>query len=321
MKNSIRNQISGIFKPLVKARLKEIDEKLNKEYNKEVAIVLLEKMGDIIVSTPIIHHYKKLGYKVCYICSKKYQWVIKDNPEIDDYILIPDYSVKNIIGRIMNRQVWFVLKNKVEKSPRFKKSIFLSIYPESTIDKYKDCLIEIYAKKAGITLTKKRPIIKLGKENKELIKKYKLKSKGYICIGYTASTKEKTWPLKNFMILAKNFRSIYPKYKVIFIGGRDDPKVSLKDEKIIWINGEKLWNVAYLIKNSKAFIGLDSGLIHIASAFNIPIIRIYSGLEPQKMIGPLSNKKIQICSKNKRIDSIKIEEVFQAFKSLIFPTT
>lgn len=318
---NIRNLISFLFRPLIKIRLRKIDQKFKIKNKKEVAIVLLEKMGDIILSTPIIHNYKKLGYKICFICSKDYEWVVEDNPEIDEYILIPTYSTKNFIKRLLNRQIWFLLKDKIENYSHFEKKIFLSVYPDFTINQCKSHIINFYVKKAKIKISQKKPIIIFNKQNSDFIRRFfiknKIKEKKYIVIGYSSSAEEKIWPLKNFRIIAKKLRKEYPNIKIIFVGGKNDQKIVSKDKYIIQIRGEKLWNIARLIKGSKLFIGLDSGLTHLASAFDVPIVAIYPNKKSVTLTGPLAKNKIVIFSNKNNIKCISVLDVYLCINRIL----
>ena len=69
------------------------------------------------------------------------------------------------------------------------------------------------------------------------------------------------------------------KFPVLIIGGESDKKVSLqildslKKDNVFDLCGETtIDQSAYLMKNSKLVLTNDTGMMHIASAFDIPIV-------------------------------------------------
>lgn len=79
---------------------------------------------------------------------------------------------------------------------------------------------------------------------------------------------------------------------------------------------ESIGDVISLIKRSDLLISPDTSLIHIASAFNVPIIGIYNGLEEfYNKFHPLSDKYITIKAE-KGLDSIQTIEYQKILEAL-----
>ncbi len=87
-----------------------------------------------------------------------------------------------------------------------------------------------------------------------------------------------------------------------------------KNDKIIIYAGQSLKDVAILISRAKLFLGIDSGLVHLASALEKPMVVLYGPTDPEQ-IGPQHEKKI-ILKKNK-IDAIEPNEVIENIKKII----
>jgi len=66
-------------------------------------------------------------------------------------------------------------------------------------------------------------------------------------------------------------------YKIYQIGGPQDPKLANSDGIFLNLNYKQS---AFLIKNSKLHIGIDSLPIHIASMYDVPIVALYSHIYP-----------------------------------------
>jgi hypothetical protein len=62
-------------------------------------------------------------------------------------------------------------------------------------------------------------------------------------------------------------------YKIYQVGGPEDPKLDNVDAWFLNLNFKQS---AYLIKNSKLHLGIDSLPVHIASVYDIPIVSLYS---------------------------------------------
>ena len=115
-------------------------------------------------------------------------------------------------------------------------------------------------------------------------------------------------------------------YKIIQIGTKEDRALN----NVFHLHGQTNINqTAFILENSKLHIGNDSFAIHMCSAFNVPLIGLYSVSSPE-IAGPFWKNKNQICltPKNwkpsfnpnespKRINEIKIESIIESIKVLL----
>lgn len=127
-----------------------------------------------------------------------------------------------------------------------------------------------------------------------------------------------------FPILEKNG------YKIVQIGSKED--ISLNN--VINLQGATNINqTAFILNNSKLHIGNDSFAIHMCSAFDIPLIALYSVSSPE-IAGPFWKNQNQIClipenwkpsfnpnENPKRVNEIKIEKILNAINKLLFNDT
>ena len=115
-------------------------------------------------------------------------------------------------------------------------------------------------------------------------------------------------------------------YKIIQIGNKDDKPLT----NVFNLQGQTNINqTAFILENSKLHIGNDSFAIHMCSAFDVPLIGLYSVSSPE-IAGPFWKNKNQICltPKNwkpsfnpnespKKINEIKIESIIESIKLLL----
>lgn len=87
---------------------------------------------------------------------------------------------------------------------------------------------------------------------------------------YAAVTKE--WPFERWNCLVE--RLVAEGHRVVQIGTRHDPPVP----EVVDLRGETdLPRVASILEQAKLFIGLESGLMHLAAAVRVPSVIIYGG--------------------------------------------
>ena len=115
-------------------------------------------------------------------------------------------------------------------------------------------------------------------------------------------------------------------YKIIQIGAKEDKALN----NVFHLQGQTNINqTAFILENSKLHIGNDSFAIHMCSAFDVPLIGLYSVSSPE-IAGPFWKNKNQICltSKNwnpsfnpnespKRVNEIKIESIIESIQTLL----
>lgn len=181
-------------------------------------------------------------------------------------------------------------------------------------------LLETYALSTGSKINK--PFI---------VKKYfPLPTNKYITIQNSSGM-----PSKSYSYFQEVINFIQPLLKenqidIIQIG-------SEKDRALIGafhLHGQTNINqTAYILSNSLLHIGNDSFAIHMASAFNIPLVGLYSISSPE-IAGPYWKNDKQIClcpegnwkpsfnpnEQPKTVDSIKIEKVVESIEKILFNT-
>ena len=115
-------------------------------------------------------------------------------------------------------------------------------------------------------------------------------------------------------------------YKIIQIGNKDDKPLT----NVFNLQGQTNINqTAFILENSQLHVGNDSFAIHMCSAFDVPLIGLYSVSSPE-IAGPFWKNKNQICltPKNwnpsfnpnespKRVNEIKIESIIESIQTLL----
>jgi len=141
--------------------------------------------------------------------------------------------------------------------------------------------IDHFAEFCGVQLSERRPIVYLNDKDilqaENILKSIGIKEKEpFIVLAPNTGGKRarKEWPFKNFVELIKRIKNKF-NIKILTIVPPDF-KNDYPDSIII--SGQKtIRDSAAIIRKAHLYIGCDSGLTHIASAFNTPIISIHIG--------------------------------------------
>jgi len=162
----------------------------------------------------------------------------------------------------------------------------------------------------------------------------------YIIINISSGAKSRNWDLQNFIKLAEMIAEKYD-INIIFLGILKDGdfynfSTLLEGNKYRnlmynYVNKTSLLEAFYLIKESRFFIGLESGLTHAATFFDKDILALYSDMTYLEVWKPYQfNNKIHIikksvdcgycgdlnCIDNKCMKLITVEEVFEEFEKM-----
>ena len=92
-----------------------------------------------------------------------------------------------------------------------------------------------------------------------------------------ASRSDKTWPAENFLAVAEHLRETG--LDPVFIGGADDDLSQFAGFRTV--QGAPLSEIKILLAGAALFVGNDSGPAHMAAAFGLPAVVIFSASDPE----------------------------------------
>ena len=290
---------------------------MNVELDKfsKILVIRLSSLGDIILTTPIIRaikeNYPKL--RIDFMLRKEYGDILKFNPNINELILLnKDYKLDQIRDLIKNNGYNLIidLQNNLRsrllsfniteirrfKKPHIKKLLLVKL-KLNTFNKVIS-IPERYAMSIpGLELDKGGLELHLP-DNIETNLSDKFEYVGF-CPGSRHLTK--MWPQENFIKLGQ-LLSVHG-YKIVLFGGRDDIKVckAISEElegSINLSNDNKLLELAAGMKRCKFVLCNDSGLMHTASAVNIPVAAIFGSTVREFGFFPYKGKNLVLENKS-----------------------
>lgn len=290
-----------------------MNKKTNKiDIIKNILIIRLSSIGDIVLTTPIVRALKKSypSSKLFFITFEHFKDTIVFNQRIDEKIFVPKHSLKHnfanylrthlnkllitnfdlIIDLQNNRYSRKITSNlnkksifKLNKQRLHKLSLVYFKYPLiknfSVIDNYFSCFsnsLDIKDDKLGVEFWLDYDT------NYPLHQKENNERKIIVSIAPGAAHKTKQWLPEKFVKLI-NLLSIKFGDRIAFrlLGSNKESNIGNMIEKEVkcelqnYIAKTNLIETAQLIDNSALFITNDTGLMHIAVARKVPTVAIF----------------------------------------------
>lgn len=286
----------------------------------------------MVLAAPVVAALKK-KYPDSHLCfgigKESYYEIIKKDPHIDSFddSLFYYPHTKNV-RKLLVRKI-ALLKRKF----KYDLTIFMDNAENKKLSEGNH-IIDNFVELCEVTLDSRRPIVYLGEED-EIAADTILSNAGiakgepFITVAPEArfAKLSKEWPEEKYYDLFLRIQKKWGIKTITFV-----PPSSQKKYRgtIVVQNAPTMQSIAAVIKRSLLYIGCDSGLTHVASAFDINMISIHSGYSLH-ICRPLSPKAVIVSSppflpagkrKGPFIDPnpITVEEVFIEVDKLITPT-
>jgi ADP-heptose:LPS heptosyltransferase len=149
----------------------------------------------------------------------------------------------------------------------------------------------------------------------------KLKKK-YVLINLSAGNSIRMPEIKFWINFIKSINT--SEYHIILNAAPSEHEIALEIMKntndIYYFSAENIRDTFPFIKNALILISPDTALVHIASAFNTPILALYSGLNDSfAKFHPLSDIQVIVRSENgdKGVKSISSEQILSGFYKIM----
>ena len=317
----------------------------------KILVIQTAKIGDLVCATPVFQAIKKKfpsSYLSAIITSKTKD-ILKNNPRLDEIILITDYPgimekirlmkklrkaeydwvinlcPTNLVNKII--AFWSLVANRVTTTYKYsgKMTRILSVFNNyrseyqrhTSILKHRLSLLGFMDIKD--CSTEKEIFIHSKEEEKALdfLRKNNLSEEDLLIgISVVAGNKLKQWGLDRFANLADQLTDKL-KARIIFTGSADDQSAVAKVQKMMQnssVNASgcfKLYELPALLKKLKLFIGVDTGPLYIANTVGAPVI-VISGPCDAREQSP-SGDKVRIIQKD--IDCVPCSFVISSARS------
>ena len=270
----------------------------------KILIIRFSSIGDIVLTSPIIRCVKKqiANAEVHYLTKNSYSSLITNNPYVDKIHTLNDNNFSRLVADLKNENYDLVIdlhKNirtlKIKRAIKskwlsfnklnLKKWLFVNfkidLLPEShIIDRYLDGLKSINIKNDNLGVEYYFPNqISLD------LNQYNIHKNQYVVISLGATYYTKQIPNNIILSLIKRLNDT----PIVLIGA-GETDVEKANHIISNTHHKKLINLcnllsidesAYMIKNAKTIITGDTGMMHIASCFDLRIVTLWGNTHPK----------------------------------------
>lgn len=266
---------------------------------KKILVIRFSSIGDIVLTTPVIRCLKAQldNVEIHYATKETFQILLKDNPYVDKLHLFKG-DIKSLISDLHKEQFDFIidlhnnLRTRIIKTALQKKSYSFKklnlekfLLTNFKINKLPNIhIVDRYletVKSLGVINDGKGLDYFIPKKDEIILEKLNFPKK-YIGFVLGAKFATKRMPFSKLVETCKLIKK-----PIVFLGGKEDFEVgeNLKSE----LNRKDVFNAcgqfnlnesASLVKQAAQIITHDTGLMHIASAFNKNIISVWGNTVP-----------------------------------------
>jgi ADP-heptose:LPS heptosyltransferase len=266
----------------------------------KILVIRFSSMGDIIYTTPVVRCLKKqiTGAEVHFLTKPAFKYIYDNNPYADKLLLLKP-SLSDTIAEIKAEKYDYIidLHNNLRTSIiKLRTGIKSSTYKKQPIRKWLSLKFKLKLVDPIHLVDRYLKAVKfLGVVNDGQPIDYYVKANHQLATLLPASHQD---AYVAFIIGATHFTKRMPNQKIISICRQIDKPVVLLGGNDVKQNGDiiaaaignKVYNACgitsldesvYLVSQAKSIIGFDTGLTHIAEAFDKPIASVWGGTVPE----------------------------------------
>jgi len=266
----------------------------------KILVIRFSSMGDIIYTTPIVRCLKTQlpDAEVHFLTKPAFKYIYDNNPHLDKLLLLKP-TLAETIEEIKAEKYDYLIdlhSNLRTSLIKLRTGIKSSSYEKQRIRKWLSLkfnlklvppvhLVERYMKTIKFLGVKNdgKPIDYYIKTEHDLAKLLPASHQsGFIAFVIGATHFTKRMPNEKIINICREINS-----PIVLLGGND-----VKENGNIIANaiGSNIYNACgitsldesvYLVSKAKRVLGFDTGLTHIAEAFDVPIASIWGGTVPE----------------------------------------
>jgi heptosyltransferase-2 len=290
--------------------------RINQEKRKKVLVIRFSAIGDVVLTSPVVRGLKAAGFQVHYVVKGKFKRAIENNQNIDKLFILEQEDLKE---ELLTQKYSLVvdLQNNL-KSLRLRKGLSQKIRVVN-----KENIKKLLLVRSGVDVLKNQHIVEryfkalddLGIENdgkgldfyipEDFDIEHKAislnLSKPYIAWVIGASYPKKILPIEHIIKTCDKI-----KVPIAIIGGPTDTANgkriidALEHPNVYNLCGKlSLMESGFVLKKATLVLSNDTGLMHIASAFDKKIISFWGCTKPSLGMSPYTSEEgsLEIVSK------------------------
>ncbi|MDP8299027.1 MAG: lipopolysaccharide heptosyltransferase II [Candidatus Tantalella remota] len=314
------------------------DKELNTKYKilntklvpKRILITRTDRLGDVVLSTPVIKHMRKLfpDAYIAFMVQPSNREVVINNPHLDEVIVYDKCRKQKSLWSTVRFALSLKKKNfdtaiALHPTNRVHIMMFAAGIPRRIgYDRKLPWLLTervAHKKQAGtkhevdfnldllessgfdISQTERTPYMETSENDKRVIdsvmKDHGLKD-NIIAIHAGASCPSKRWAPENFAAVADKLTEKYGS-KIVFVGGDETSEFSraaiagMRTKATDLTGMLQVGELAELLSRCRGFVSNDSGPVHVAVSVKTPVVAIFGRNDPglsPRRWGPLGSE-------------------------------
>lgn len=273
----------------------------------KILIVRFSSIGDIVLTTPVIRALKEQipDVELHYLTKASFLSLLENNPNIDRIHTI-NKSIDEVITDLKNEkfdQVIDLHHNLRTKALKVKIAVPMSSFPKLNFKKW--LLVQLkYNSLPKIHVVDRYfvAVKKLGVQNKaypiefyisdqdrvDVLNEFGLTPGSFVTVAIGAQFATKRMPLELLRRILINVKK-----PVLLIGGKEDFETADQVIKLVEANKDqinfqisnacgmyRIGQSADIVRQAERILTNDTGMMHIASAFDIPIHSVWGSTVP-----------------------------------------
>ncbi len=312
----------------------------------KILFIRLNRIGDALVVTPLLHEVKKnIKAKIYLLADKKNYMAFNNNPDIDELLifnkgikgffevrkLVRNEGINTIVDLHDDVSTTVSFLVALAKAPnkfaleKDNKNIYTKTIKRLDSSKYHvvDRILEI-AKLFNVKPEKTSVNIHYNPQKEsfqkvdEYFSKAFVQNKFLIGINISAGSKARFWGIENYKRIV-DFLSSFDVNTILLCSPSDlDSAKQIAEDKCKIFYSEKYDEFAAMISKLNFLITPDTAAVHLASAFEIPVFGIYVKYKTNDMIwSPYKSDFECIITDDPNLEHVKFKEVLQKLKPFI----
>lgn len=270
----------------------------------KVLIVRFSSIGDIVLTTPVVSAiYEQIpNVEIHYITKKSFASLLTENPKISKFYTI-EKSISEVLTELKKEEYDFVIDlHKNIRTLQLKQKLGVKNYSFDKLNFKKWLLVNFKVNKLPKIHIVDRyfeAVKSLGVENRnqqcELLfdsqhtvdvqMTFNLEIKSYLTVAVGAQFATKTMPTPLLVSILSKIS-----HPIILLGGPTDVTRGKEIENELKKSGKQVINAinqfsllqsASIVAQSKTILTHDTGLMHIATAFDVPIVSVWGNTVPE----------------------------------------
>lgn len=283
----------------------------------KILVVRFSSIGDIVLTTPVLRGLKEQmkDVEIHFLTKKKFSSLLQNNPRINklwsieksidevldelkrenfDHVVdlhnnVRTLSLKKKLGKPssafkkLNIQKWMLVNLKMDKMPKI-----------HIVERYMDAVSVLSVKNDN-----KPCEFYISKENElDAIAELNLSSQKFVGVAIGAQFATKCLPTEKMIEILTQINA-----PIILLGGPEDAEkgeaiiAALKDKEVVNSCGKfNLQQSASIVKQATVILTHDTGLMHIASCFEIPVVSVWGNTVPELGMYPYFPNKSELFS-------------------------